>query len=401
MTETDSAQSRFPWGSIKTTLLETKYTTPRSFRISVLPERVVIADGIETFVEHYVLVPPQVDVVSKITIHRADVIRDVFTPFINDGMNGAVLREALERIGNHTNTTEALLYYGVMCNVGIDALRPYVESKGKSWLGFSQKSLDDVIQEFGQQGVFGEGVIRPSEVNDTQPIVSDEPHRDAPSDTIIDPAGKTIRVSRLDDIVEMHVPPKAMSLFFPELLDSNVLLVKYLDHYLLSNHDIHNHAPRGRVHSSCATGDINRSFHCDCGFQLKEALKIMRDSADGGFVVYHNAEGRALYSLHLKMCCYDITRVDKVDTYVAMMQLGYDADHRDYTAAATLLQRAGVESITLLSNNPEKRARLQQAGVIINGQENIRLLTEEVPEMTRTYLAVKQTVGSHDLGLPV
>lgn len=269
------------------------------------------------------------------------------------------------------------------------------------WGGFQAKSLDEVIEELTAQGVFGEGASRPTVVRDTQVDVAGEVTRDEQASEIRTAAGRLVNVRRLDDVVKMEVPRKALELFIPDLVGSDITLIKYLDHYLLSTFDAHNVYPRGRVHSSCATGDVNRSFHCDCGFQLKQALKIMRDSEEGGFVIYHNAEGRALYSLHLKMCCYDVTRVEKVDTYAAMISLGYEADHRDFSSAARLLEEAGVQEITLLSNNPEKRARLQQAGVKIRGQENIRLLTEEVPEMTRNYLAVKQVEGGHDLGLPV
>ncbi|KAF9948790.1 GTP cyclohydrolase II, partial [Modicella reniformis] len=52
-------------------------------------------------------------------------------------------------------------------------------------------------------------------------------------------------------------------------------------------------APLVRIHSECFTGEIGHSARCDCGEQLDEAIRLMKE-AGSGVVVYLRQEGRGI-----------------------------------------------------------------------------------------------------------
>jgi len=123
-----------------------------------------------------------------------------------------------------------------------------------------------------------------------------------------------------------------------------------------------------RVHSSCMTGDIFSSCRCDCGPQLQASLSQI-EKADKGVLVYMNQEGRGIGLLN-KLKAYELQEKGK-DTVEANLELGFNADDRDYGVGAQILRAIGVSKIKLLSNNPKKRVGLMGYGIEII--ENIPL----------------------------
>ncbi|CAK8053969.1 GTP cyclohydrolase II [Eupransor demetentiae] len=120
-------------------------------------------------------------------------------------------------------------------------------------------------------------------------------------------------------------------------------------------------APLVRIHSECFTGDVLSSLRCDCGPQLNEALA--RINEEGGAVLYLRQEGRGIGLLE-KLKAY-ILQENHYDTYDANLNLGHQADQRDYKRAAKLLKFAGLKRIRLLTNNPDKIQQLEAAGIEI------------------------------------
>ena len=123
-----------------------------------------------------------------------------------------------------------------------------------------------------------------------------------------------------------------------------------------------------RVHSSCMTGDIFNSCRCDCGPQLQASLSQI-EKEDKGVLVYMNQEGRGIGLLN-KLKAYELQEKGK-DTVEANLELGFNADDRDYGVGAQILRAIGVSKIKLLSNNPKKRVGLMGYGIEII--ENIPL----------------------------
>jgi GTP cyclohydrolase II len=119
--------------------------------------------------------------------------------------------------------------------------------------------------------------------------------------------------------------------------------------------------PLVRPHSECLTGDVFGSERCDCGAQLREAVE--RIATQGGWLLYLRQEGRGI-GLYAKLDAYAL-QDSGLDTYAANVALGRGEDERDYTAVAEMLRALGVTEVDLLSNNPDKLARL---GVTVRHQ---------------------------------
>ncbi|MCD6201904.1 MAG: bifunctional 3,4-dihydroxy-2-butanone-4-phosphate synthase/GTP cyclohydrolase II [Bacteroidales bacterium] len=117
-----------------------------------------------------------------------------------------------------------------------------------------------------------------------------------------------------------------------------------------------------RMHSSCVTGDIFGSLRCDCGDQLHNSMEMI-DREGKGVVVYLNQEGRGI-GLFNKIKAYKLQEEGK-DTIQANIELGFQADERDYGIGASILHDLGVGKIRLLTNNPVKRAGLEGYGLEI------------------------------------
>ena len=118
--------------------------------------------------------------------------------------------------------------------------------------------------------------------------------------------------------------------------------------------------PLVRLHSECLTGDVFGSLKCDCGPQLKEALRLI-GAEGGGILLYLRQEGRGI-GLANKLRAYALQ--DRgLDTVDSNRRLGFADDERDYQAAAAMLGSLGVGEARLLTNNPAKVAGLEAAGI--------------------------------------
>jgi len=115
-----------------------------------------------------------------------------------------------------------------------------------------------------------------------------------------------------------------------------------------------------RVHSECLTGDAFSSLRCDCGPQLKEAMRMIQD-VGWGCLVYLRQEGRGI-GLNAKIQAYNLQ--DRgADTLEANLMLGHPADARDYGIASEILNSVGIEKVNLMTNNPDKVEQLYECGI--------------------------------------
>ena len=153
--------------------------------------------------------------------------------------------------------------------------------------------------------------------------------------------------------------------------------------------DIHSAPPLVRIHSQCLTGDVFGSLRCDCRQQLELSLSTIA-SAGAGILIYEQQEGRGI-GLMAKLQAYELQDAG-LDTVQANERLGFKADQRAFTLPAEILKELGVTSVRLLSNNPDKVAALENAGVEVSERVPCEV---EVDAHAKNYLQTKKEKLGH------
>ncbi len=128
--------------------------------------------------------------------------------------------------------------------------------------------------------------------------------------------------------------------------------------------------PLVRIHSQCLTGDVFGSHRCDCGAQLKAALKRIA-AEPSGVLIYQMQEGRGIGLIN-KLMAYQL-QDSGADTVEANEKLGFEADQREYRFCADILKYLGATAIRLLSNNPAKKTALEREGIRVEAMVPLKV----------------------------
>ena len=147
-----------------------------------------------------------------------------------------------------------------------------------------------------------------------------------------------------------------------------------------------------RVHSECLTGDVFGSERCDCGPQLNEAMDLIVKEGRGVVIYLRGHEGRGI-GLLAKLQAYQLQDGGR-DTVDANLDLGLPADARHYGAATQVLRDLGIDSVRLLTNNPDKTSSLESYGIPV--VERVAL-TPRPNDHNLAYLQTKRDRMGHHL----
>lgn len=200
-------------------------------------------------------------------------------------------------------------------------------------------------------------------------------------DTLLDPARLHI-AARARLPVDASETAEIVAFRTPEEASDHVALI-------IGKRD--GNPPVVRLHSECLTGDVLGSLKCDCGPQLHAALHAMADAA-WGVLLYLRQEGRGI-GLVNKLRAYAL-QDQGYDTVDANLRLGFPVEARDFAIAGRMLELLNVPRIRLMTNNPEKVARLEREGVEVVERIPLALPTNKYNEQ---YLATKRDKTGHQL----
>ena len=163
-----------------------------------------------------------------------------------------------------------------------------------------------------------------------------------------------------------------------------------VDHALLKFGSINSKQPLlVRIHSECLTGDVLGSLRCDCGSQLERAMNEIERAGSGLVIYLRDQEGRGI-GLSEKIKAYQL-QDQGLDTVDANLALGHNIDERDFGDAAEILNSLRIDSVTLLSNNPEKLESLTSTGI----KASLQFLSGESNTFNEKYVATKKERLGH------
>ena len=147
--------------------------------------------------------------------------------------------------------------------------------------------------------------------------------------------------------------------------------------------------PLIRIHSECLTGDAFSSLKCDCGPQLNTAMDAIQKTGCGA-ILYLRQEGRGI-GLTNKIRAYALQDQGH-DTLDANLMLGLPADARIYDMCGPMLAHVGVDTVRLITNNPNKVTYLTEHGIDV--VERVPIVVG-VNDMNAEYLATKRDRMGH------
>ncbi|WP_226671364.1 GTP cyclohydrolase II [Metabacillus litoralis] len=148
-----------------------------------------------------------------------------------------------------------------------------------------------------------------------------------------------------------------------------------------------------RMHSICHTGDIFGSKRCDCGFQLKNSMKMISEHGSGAIFYLANHEGRGI-GLFSKAMAY-LLQEEGLDTVEANEYLGFEDDSRNYDEPIRVLKFLRELPVTLITNNPNKLEALKKSGANVSGRVS---LWGDISMYNKHYLETKMEKAGHFRG---
>ncbi len=113
-----------------------------------------------------------------------------------------------------------------------------------------------------------------------------------------------------------------------------------------------------------------------------------------GVLLYLRQEGRGIGLIN-KLKAYHL-QDQGMDTLDANLALGFEGDLREYHIGAQMLKDLGLQSLHLLTNNPDKVEQLEKYGITISSRIPIEI---EANPYDSFYLETKKNRMGHILNM--
>lgn len=118
-----------------------------------------------------------------------------------------------------------------------------------------------------------------------------------------------------------------------------------------------------RIHSACIGGHVFNSVECECASEMAAAQAAIQN-AGRGVIIYLDQEGKGNGHLALmKSIPYKKAGHTQAEAYE---KAGFEADARSFRPAAEILSDLGVDSVILMTGNPEKADELRQYSISVS-----------------------------------
>jgi GTP cyclohydrolase II/quercetin dioxygenase-like cupin family protein len=122
-----------------------------------------------------------------------------------------------------------------------------------------------------------------------------------------------------------------------------------------------------RIESSCVFGHVMQSAQCDCGYQLRTAMRQFAEAGRGLLVYGLDQDARGLgTAAHFSI--YQMRQQEWLDTAKVYERLGASLDSRSYQPAVAVLRHLRVDAVTLLTNNSQREDYLRANGFAVTTQ---------------------------------
>ena len=117
-----------------------------------------------------------------------------------------------------------------------------------------------------------------------------------------------------------------------------------------------------RLHSSCLSAHVFNSVECECREEMAASQQLIQ-KAGKGVIIYLEQEGKG--NGHLALMASIPHKKAGLSQGEAYERAGFETDARSFRPAAEILANLRVESIVLLTGNPEKAEDLRKWSIVV------------------------------------
>lgn len=143
-----------------------------------------------------------------------------------------------------------------------------------------------------------------------------------------------------------------------------------------------------RIESSCVFGHVLDGVQCDCGDQLEQALATIAERGKG-ILVYaldEDARGHGV-EMHFQLYIYR-QHQGRTDEREIFDELGEPFDARDYSPVVDVLHEFDIDSVRIMTNNPDRLEFLEESSVEVDERVPIQ---SEITEYNHDLLLDEKT----------